>query len=343
MIAHARERGLAVPETALVISFALLMLNAVVGLAQLNFMQLSADGATFVASHDVSATTGAPTTADVGGAQSAATGAFKKVLASAISVAVPNKTTFETDVTQNVPGFSTLGLSPAIAVQSRLIEQTSGGAAAGSAGDCILSKTDIGSATSKTLGPTVALVNGPSLVSMTGASGTVTTTLNLDTTGAVSRDALLASAGTALQNVVQSIYSVNATLGITAGAGPLGTTLTAQIAAPLGKALAAQVQNALTGTYSAGSALSTVNSALTTALPQLGLPLPLGGTLLSTVVDPALTNSNTVTIAGQAGPVTTTGILSTSSPLSTLNGLEQQLTTIDNAAATTCPAFPALP
>ena len=318
MIAHAHARGLAVPETAFVIAFVLLLLNATVQLAQLNFMQLAADGASFVASHDTAASKAVPTNADLAAAKTAAAGAFKTV---AISGAIgATQKTFETDINQNVPGFSVLGTSPTVAIQSRQIEATAGGTASTTpASDCVLSKTDIGSSTSKTLGGPVGMLNGPMLLGV-GNSG-VANDLGLNVTGLASRQALLDATGNAFQQLGQAVSTVNTALGLTAGSGPLGA-LTGTLTGPLGNAIAAEVKLAANGTLGASLTLAAFDAQINTSIQtQLGVAAPPGlGTILGTVVDPVLT------------PIF--------NALTALNADEIALAKIDALATTTCPVIP---
>ena len=65
-------RANAVPETALVVSFTLLILYATIQFATTAFYQISADGATFVAAHDTVQSVGDPTSANQPAAASSA-------------------------------------------------------------------------------------------------------------------------------------------------------------------------------------------------------------------------------------------------------------------------------
>jgi hypothetical protein len=309
----------------LVLSFTLLTLFGIVQLATTAFYQVSADGATFVAAHDTVATYGDPTTSNASAAQSSGTTAFKRIVAGSISVLNPSSSTFETDVSQQVPGISALGNASALTVSSRLVEESTGSTSGQAASNCTIAATTIldGAIAGLPTGTVVpgvnpssapiGLISAGALITQTGTSAGFT----LSGSPIVSKiGSTYTPIATQLANVTTDLTPVTSFL--TALPLGLGTTIEAK----LGPALSTIFSQALGGTFNAVSAQSTVSSTLN-AVPGIGL--------LASPIESLLIN---------ATGGTNNGLLGSSGPLAAIAGAETALNAAD-AAATAAACTPA--
>jgi hypothetical protein len=321
-----RHRGNAVPETALVISFTLLVLYGTIQLATTAFYQMSADGATFVAAHDTVASVGDPTNANLAAAATSGSGAFDKIVKSSISALNPSSSTFEADVAQQVPGITELGGTLPLTINSRLIEASAGTAAPSPISNCAQGALNVTNGlTGLITNAPVGLLQGGALTSVGSFNGAPTSTVNLNTAALTSRVAALSNVTTALNGatgLVPTLKTIPSLITSLASIPIVGSIL-APILTPLQTAIATDLQGpiaqAMAGTFSATSALATVNSELTSQIPSLG-------SLLATVIDPI------VLTGGSAA----TGILGANGPLAQLSSAMSALKTIDSGSVT-CP------
>jgi hypothetical protein len=306
-------RGSAAVETALTISFTLLVLYATVQLATTAFYQISADGATFVAAHDTVQSVGAPTSANRQAAAASGTEAFKRIVAGSISALNPSSSTFESDVSQQVPGITAVGSGTPLTISSRLIEASAGTASSSPLSNCAQGALNLSNGgTSLLSNLPVGLLQGGTLVSLGALNGSPTSTLNLNTTALTTRLSALNAVSTSLTSTVTSLNTTASALKAVTLLAPLITPLLNSLSSDL----QAPVASAFSGTLSTSSAVTTLNA-------QLASQVPLLGSLLALVVDPILT-------------APATGLLSSSGPLASLNSAMSNLKTIDTGAVT-CP------
>lgn len=306
-------RGNAVPETALTVSFTLLVLYGIVQLATTAFYQVSADGAAFVGAHDTVAAVGDPTSANVSSAKSAASVAFSHIVSTSISAVNPSSSTFETDVTQQVPGISAIGNPQALTITSRLVEATSGSSASPSPlFNCTQSALHIvnGANSSVISTASTGLLQATSLLSNAPLSAGGSSVLQLNTTALTGRITTLSGFSTDLKSSVTDLGLVPSLLG----AIPLISTVLSPVTNALGTDLEAPLAAALSGTFSSTSALATIDAQL---ISQVPLVAALG---LLTPINALLTTSGT-------------GVLASNGPLAALNADAKALQTIDAGAA----------
>ncbi len=318
-----RDRGNAVPETALVISFTLLVLYGTIQLATTAFYQISADGASFVGAHDTVQSVGDPTSANASNAASSGSSAFEKIITGSISAMNPSSSTFETDVSQQVPGISELGESTPLTISSRLIEASSGTAAPSPISNCAQGAVNLLNGTTSLLSNSpVGLLQGGTLTNVGSYNGNASSTVNLNTTALTSRLTALSNVTNALSALVPTLKAVP-TLVNSLVSIPIVGSLISPVLTPLTTALATDLQapvaQALAGTFSPTSALATINAQLTAQVPSIA-------SLLATVIDPIVLTGGTAA----------TGILGASGPLAQLSSAMSVLKTIDTGA-TTCP------
>jgi hypothetical protein len=112
-----RNRGNALPETALILSLVMLLLSAAVQTAMAAYVQVSADGAAFVSAHATVQHYGAPNVSASPGvttlAQTIAHSVFSHIKTTDVTVKNPDNASLETTVTEHVSGFTLLPGSPA--------------------------------------------------------------------------------------------------------------------------------------------------------------------------------------------------------------------------------------
>ncbi len=321
-----RHRGNAVPETALVISFTLLVLYGTIQLATTAFYQISADGATFVAAHDTVQAVGDPTNANLPAAASSGASAFDKIVKGSISAMNPSSSTFEADVAQQVPGITELGGSLPLTINSRLIEASSGTAAPSPISNCAQGALNVTNGlTGLITNSPVGLLQGGMLTNVGSYNGSPTSSVNLNTAALTSRIAALSNVTSALNGatgLVPTLKTIPSLINSLTSI-PIVGSLLAPILTPLQTAIATDLQapvaQAMSGTFSATNALATINGQLSSQIPSLG-------SLLATVIDPI------VLTGGSAA----TGILGSNGPLAQLSSAMSALKTIDSGAAT-CP------
>lgn len=117
------ERGSAMPETAMVLGTALVILLGAVQMTTLGFSQISADGAAFVAAHTVAVDKNANGSA-------AAQSALPAFAPDAVALSTPLPNIEQATVSKNVDGFSLVpGAASAYALSAGDQEYTSGGSA----------------------------------------------------------------------------------------------------------------------------------------------------------------------------------------------------------------------
>ncbi len=305
-----RTRGNAVPETALTVSFTLLVLYGVIQLATTAFYQVSADGASFVGAHDTVASVGNPTSANQSNAASAASVAFSKIVAKSISVVNPNSSTFETDVSQQIPGISALGNPQALTITSRLVEGTAGTASPSPLMNCTQSAFNVVNKANGTVisQASVGLLQANSLLSTVALGSGTGSALSLNTTALTNRVNLLNGTHTDLSNAVTDLTALPSAIN----AIPLVGTL---LLPALSNAMQGPVADALAGTFSASSELAAVDA-------KLAVVPGVTSALINTVINPILT-----------GVTGGTGILGSNGPLAALTADEKSLQSIDAGAA----------
>jgi hypothetical protein len=317
-----RSRGNAVPETALTVSFSLLVLYGTVQLATTAFYQISADGASFVGAHDTVAALGSPTAANRSSAVTAAGSSFARIVGSSISVLNPSGSTFETDVSQQVPGISAIGNPAALTVTSRLVEESAGTSSATPAPllNCTQAALNIvnGANNSVLSSAPVGLLQSGSLLSQSS------NVLSLNTGALTTRANLLTGVGTDLTSTVTSLGALPGSLSAltsTPVLGPILATILTPVQNLLSTGLEAPLKAALGGTFNATSSLSTIDAQLTTLITSLV------GPLLGSLVQPLVSLINGVLTGGG------TGLLGANGPLAALNADFTSLNTIDAGAA----------
>jgi hypothetical protein len=302
-VAH---RGNALPETALVVSLALLLLLGAVQQAILGFDQIAADGASFMgAEKSVQLRGGSASLAD---AQAVVAALFPKVTQSDVTIAqsTSGQALFETDVSEQVSTFHVPGMQmpSSITIQSRDVEAAvpSSTPTPGIPALCY----QVAGSTSTT--PTFNLGLSSVLNSSTGVISTSTITAHYNT---------LASVSSSLTKITTDVGSVANDLYAIVNLPIVGNTVTL----------------ALRTLGLAGNSLSQVQTFVAT-LVQPGLNASLTGTATSGLLSGLL--SSVVSIVSSAlsllYPTTAaafSGATSTlSTDLSTLNGAEHTLASI---------------
>jgi hypothetical protein len=282
---------------AMITAFVLLIVFGVLQLATVTFYQLAADGATFVGSHDTVAQMQSPTTANLSLVRSNIAAVFKQITGSSVAVAA-GSATFETDVSQSVPGISMPLSKSNISVTSRGVESDSGSANPTPISNCVSSSLNIGSnppAQAAASSPLVKLLSGGDMLTTVIDPTTGQAAIGLSATNLTARLQLVTTIGTQLQTVVVSLKTIQTAVA------PVQALLPS-LTAPLGTTLSSLLGQALGGTYNATTAVTQVTQA------SSGLNL---GSVLTTVIIPVV----------QSG-----------GPLDSLNTSIKQLSNIDAGA-----------
>jgi hypothetical protein len=121
---HASTRGTALPETALTIGLALLVVLGAAQMAIIGYTQISADGAAFIAAHTRAQNPSA-------NGITTATGVFSQFSSSNFSTPSPSPSMIPMSVSKTLPGFSLMpGLASTYTVTGKDVEYAPAGGAA---------------------------------------------------------------------------------------------------------------------------------------------------------------------------------------------------------------------
>jgi hypothetical protein len=239
-------RGSALPETALVMPLAMLVLYGLVQISLTTFYQLSADGASFAGAQKSVALDGAA--ASLTTARTIATGLFTHVASADIGVATPGPAStasavFETSVSKTVAGLGVPGFPTTQSIQSRVVEPGVGSAT--SLGPIHFCAKTTGGAQAFSLANTV-----------NGVQSGVTPIVN-ETTGAINTSALTAhiadlqGVATGLSGIQSALAQLNSALTQIAQL-PGGNTLVNGVLNTALSAVQPVLNSALAGTASSG-------------------------------------------------------------------------------------------
>lgn len=300
-----RVRGVAIPETALVVGLFLMILYGVVEYAIIGYEQVSADGATFIGAHDTVARFGGPTSANNSYTQTVVRALFSG-LRQATVTSVPNNGSYETDISYPSPPGGLAGLLPSsLDTVSRTIEPSRSVANPNTpVGTCATGAIALANGqTAAVTGGAVNLLQGAvgstgGLFSLGQASGQ--TVVNLSGSSVLTRVALLQNVQTQLQATTLLLSALSAL--------NVGGLLT-----PVSATLRPLLDQALTGTLTQG-AVTAASSSLSGVLGLLGALIP------------GLTGALNPLLGGPGGGA-----------LMTLSNSVAAVTALDAAAPTVCP------
>jgi hypothetical protein len=255
------SRANALPETALVLSLVMLLLSAAIQSAAAAYTEISADGAAFVSAHGAVQHYAAPNVAASPGiatlAQTIAHNVFNRIRTTDVTVKNPDNASFESTVTESVPGFTLLPGSPAtFTITGRDVEAQQ---PIGPVGGNLLGFQNLPTLPGSTKCP--SLTGSSSLLGNTGSTinSTALTALGSQTSGL----------NKVLGDTNGLMTALNSVLGGTSFATAITSSVTGALTSSLGgllSGLLAPATNALTGTSGpVGTAVTNVLQSITTS------------------------------------------------------------------------------